>query len=116
MSKLLAILTVTALIVSSCKTVYSTTSIEPNKSFVLGENDHDAFEVSVKNISREDIKISKMPKGGTKESVQILYPDKKASIKIERNTALYLDNNSNKNVSVEIVLKSNSNLSMGYKD
>jgi selenocysteine lyase/cysteine desulfurase len=116
MKKLLFVLTAITLIASSCKTVYSTTSIEPNKSFVLGDNEHDAFEVTIKNVSKENLELLKMPNSGTKELIQILNPDKTATIKIEKNTALYIDNKSNNKVSVELNLKSSSHLSMGYKD
>jgi hypothetical protein len=116
MKKLLIALTAITLTATSCKTVYSTTSIEPNKSFVLGDNEHEVFEVTVKNISKENLELLKMPNGGTKELIQILNPDKTATIKIEKNTALYIDNKSTKKVSVELNLKSNSHLSMGYKD
>lgn len=116
MKKLLIAVIATALSASSCKTVYSTTSIEPNKSFVLGDNDHNAFEVTIKNISKEKLELAKMPNGGSKEIIQILDPNKTATVNIEKNTALYIDNKSKYKVLVELNLKSNSHLSMGYKD
>lgn len=116
MNKLLIALITIALTASSCKTVYSTTSIEPNKSFVLGDNEHDAFEVTIKNISKENLELSIMLNVGSKKLIQILNPDSNATINIEKNTALYIGNKSNNKVSVELNLKSNSHLSMGYRD
>jgi selenocysteine lyase/cysteine desulfurase len=116
MKKLLIALIAITLTASSCKTVYSTTTIEAKKSFVLGDNEHDAFEVTLKNISKEDLELSQMPNGGTKQLIQVLNSDKSATIKIEKNTALYIENKSSNKASVELNLKSNTHLSMGYKN
>jgi hypothetical protein len=116
MRKLLIALTALTLTASSCKTVYSTTTIEAKKSFVLGDNEHDAFEATLKNISTEDLELFQMPNGGAKQLIQILNSNKTATVKIEKNTALYIENKSDNKVSVELNLKSNSHLSMGYKN
>jgi selenocysteine lyase/cysteine desulfurase len=116
MKKLLIALMAITLTASSCKTVYSTTTIEAKKSFVLGDNEHDAFEVTLKNISKEDLELSQMPNGGTKQLIRVLNSDKSATIKIEKNTALYIENKSSNKASVELNLKSNTHLSMGYKN
>ena len=112
----LLIATALTLTASSCKTVYSTTTIEAKKSFVLGDNEHDAFEATLKNISREDLELYQMPNGGTKQLLQTLKSKKSATVKIEKNTALYIENKSDSKASVELNLKSNSQLSMGYKN
>ena len=116
MKKLLIALIILIITASSCKTVYSTTSIEPKKSFVLGDNEHGAFEVTIKNISNDDLDLCQMPNGGTKQLIQVLNSSKSATVKIEKNTALYIDNKSDNKASVELNLKSNTNLSMGYKN
>jgi hypothetical protein len=117
MKQLLFKIFLLTLAATSCKSVYSTTTIEANKSFVLGDNEHDEFEVILKNISKEDLELSQMPNGGTKQPLQVLKSKKSVSLKIDKNAALYIDNKSDSKVSVELVsLKSNSRLSMGYKD
>ncbi|TAE10981.1 MAG: hypothetical protein EAZ47_11105 [Bacteroidetes bacterium] len=116
MKKILVGLAAITLTTSSCKTVYSTTSIEPKKFFVLGDNEHEAFEITIKNISKENLELLKVPNGGKSELVQILNPHKKATIIIEKNTALYVHNKSQFKVAVELDIKSNSHLSMGYKE
>jgi hypothetical protein len=116
MKKILAFLIVLIVVNQSCKTVYSTTSIEPKKSFVLGDNEHSAFEITIKNISEDNVALYRKPNGGTKEFIQFLNSNKSATLVIEENTALYVQNESDKKVSVELKLKSTSNLSMGYKD
>jgi hypothetical protein len=116
MKKFLIALTALTLTASSCKTVYSTTTIEAKKSFVLGDNEHEAFEVTIKNISNDNVELSQMPNGGTKQLIQVLNSNKSAIIKIEKNTALYIENKSDNKASVELNLKSNTHLSMGYKN
>lgn len=116
MKQLCTILAAVVLTTLSCKSVYSTTSIEPKKTFVLGDNDHEAFEVSLKNISKEDLELSQMPNGGTKTFIQTLNPYKSITLKIEKNTALYIENKGENKASVELNPKSSSRLSMGYKD
>jgi len=104
MKKLLFVLTALALTVSSCKTVYSTTSIEANKSFVLGENEHGGFEVRLKNISKNDVELYKMPDGEIKQLIKTINPGKSFTIKIGVNTALYIFNKSDNKASVELNL------------
>jgi uncharacterized protein YxeA len=116
MKRFLIALTALTLTASSCKTVYSTTSIDSKKSFVLGDNDHSPFEVTIKNISNDNVELSQMPNGGNKQLIQVLNPSKSATVKVEKNTALYIENKSNNKASVELNLNSNSHLSMGYKD
>ncbi len=120
MKKLLIALTALTLTASSCKTVYSkvysTTTIEAKKSFVLGDNDHEAYEVTIKKMSKDDVLLSQIQKGGTKQLIQVLNSNKSAIIKIEKNTALYIENKSDKKAIVELDIKSNSSLSMGYKN
>lgn len=116
MKKILIFSLAIILAASSCKSVYSTTSIDPKKSFVLGDNEHEAFEASLKNISKENLELSQMPSGGTKTLLQVLNPNKSATVKIEKNTALYIENKTNNKASVELNLKSGTHLSMGYKN
>ena len=82
MKKFLIISIAITMAASSCKTIYSTTTIEAKKSFVLGDNEHDAFECSLKNISKEDFELSQMLNGGPKQVIQILNPNKSVTIKI----------------------------------
>ena len=116
MKKLLIAFVALTIAVSSCKTVFSTTTIEAKKSFVLGDNEHEAYEVTIKNISKDDVLLSQIPNCGTKQLLQVLNSNKSAAIKIEKNTALYIENKSDKRAIVELDLKSNSSLSMGYKN
>ena len=84
MRTLLIALIALTLTASSCKTVYSTTTIEAKKGFVLGDNEHDAFEATLKNISREDLELYQMPNGGTKQLLQTLKSNKTATVKYKR--------------------------------
>jgi hypothetical protein len=43
----------------------SNTTIKPNESFVLGNNEHGTFKVKLKNASNHDLKIIMAITGGT---------------------------------------------------
>ncbi len=116
MKKPLFVLVTIIFSISSCKSVYSTLSIDANKSFVLGDNEHDEFEVSLKNISKNNVESFKMPMGASKKLIQTLVPGKLVIVNIEKNTSLYIDNKSASKATVELNLKSNSHLSMGYEN
>ena len=108
------VLLVTA--VSGCKSVYSTTTIESKKTFVIGDNEHESFEVTIKNISNDVVEIAQKPNDGTVKLLQSLEAKKTAVIKIAKNTALYIENKLDNKVAVALNFKSTSHLSMGYKN
>ena len=103
-------------VASSCKSVYSTTTIEPKTTFVIGDNEHQTFEVTINNISNEVVEISQKPNDGIIQLLQNLKSKKTVLIIIPKNTALYISNKSENKVAVELNLKSTSHLSMGYKN
>lgn len=76
------------LIAPYCKTAYSITSIEPKKSFVMGDNEHELFEATLKNTSNNEVELIKMPNNEVKTTIQILEPGESVSATIEKNIAL----------------------------
>jgi hypothetical protein len=108
---------VLALIVTSCSvfnSLTSNTTIKPNESFVLGNNEHGTFKVKLKNISNHDLKIIKAPITGGTHSPIIVRPNETIRVKAERNTALIIENKSDEAASVDLYVTGDTGLSMGY--
>lgn len=94
----------------------SETTIQPNDRFVLGNNDHGAFKVKLKNISSIDLEVYLTPINGGKHSMQIIKPSQSTSIKVEKNTALNIANNSSTVAFVNLKVTGDTGLSMGYSN
>ena len=94
----------------------STTNIDPQASFVLGNNEHGSFYVNLKNISTNPLNIHLAPIDGGKHSPVVVQPDQKVNLKVDRNTAVVIANPSNENANVELKVHGDTGLSMGYKN
>jgi hypothetical protein len=104
------------LLISACGTLTSTTSIDANNSFVLGNNQHGTFSVRLKNIAEEDIELHRAPVDGGRHSFETVKPGQTIKVKVDKNTALVIENKSTKQASVELFVTGDTGLSMGYKD
>lgn len=100
---------------TACKTLTSTTYIKPNDAFILGNNVHREFKVRLKNISNSNLEIWRTPLGGGQHSKVLVKPTETIQVKVEENTALRINNNSNEQATVELLVKGDTGLSMGYK-
>ncbi|SHF95774.1 hypothetical protein SAMN05444372_101329 [Flavobacterium micromati] len=94
----------------------SNTSIKPNDSFVLGNNEHGSFTVKLKNVSKNDIDIYKAPISGGTHSRITIKPNIKTIVKVDRNTALVIENKSTDYASVDLKVTGDLGLSMTYKN
>jgi hypothetical protein len=120
MKKLIAIVSIVTIVIAttSCsifKTVTSNTTIQPNDSFVLGDNIHGQFSVKLKNISKNAITVYHAPNDGGKHTFETVQPKQTINVKVEPNTALVVENKSNEIASVDLLVKGDKGLSMGYK-
>lgn len=115
MKQAITLLLAVLVFITSCKTLTSTTMIQPNKSFVLGNNEHGAAKVKLKNISPNDIEVYHAPINGGKHSSQIVKPNETVTVKVEKNTALVIANLSSLQASVKLFVTGDLGLSMGYK-
>lgn len=115
MKQTITLLVMVVLSISSCKTLTSTTTIKPNESFILGNNEHGAAKVKLKNISPNNIEVYHAPINGGKHSAQTVKPGETVVIKVEKNTALVIANISSLQASVELFVTGDLGLSMGYK-
>jgi hypothetical protein len=117
MKKLIAIVTI-VIAFTSCsifKTVISNTTIQPNDSFVLGDNVHGQFSVKLKNVSKNAIVVYHAPNEGGKHTFETVQPNQTVKVKVEPNTALVVENKSNDVANVDLLVKGDTGLSMGYK-
>ncbi|GAB4395600.1 MAG: hypothetical protein OHK0053_04860 [Microscillaceae bacterium] len=96
--------------------LHSTTYIKPKDAFILGYNQHGSFSVRLKNESQTDITVWKYPVGGGQHSPAIVKPNETVKLKVERNTALRIENQSNDQVAVALVVKGDTGLAMAYKN
>ena len=113
--KLFVILVLT----SSCgvsNSLNSNTSIKPNESFVLGNNEHKSFKVVLKNISNHELKIFMAPNSGGTHSYIIVVPNETVKVKADKNTALVIENKSSEQANVTLKVTGDIGLSMGYKN
>jgi len=67
----------------------------------------------VKNISKNDVTVSLVPIDGGRYLFKLIKPGETIKVKVERNTALVINNTSNQNVSVELLVNGDLGLSMG---
>jgi len=106
------------ILITSCsmfKTVTSNTIITPQNSFVLGNNKHGSFTVKLKNVSINEVVLHRAPITGGNHSYVTVKPTETVKVDVESNTALIIENKSNDTASVDLYIKGDTGLSMGYK-
>ncbi len=113
--KNLFIFTTLLFLLHSCS-LTSTTYIQANDAFVLGNNQHGRFSVKLKNLAVNDLIIWKTPIDGGQHSPITAKPNETVKVKVERNTALKIENNNPAEATVELIIKGDTGLSMGYKN
>ncbi len=103
-------------IFTSCSTLHSTTSIQPNDSFILGNNQHGSFKVQLKNVSNNNLEVYHAPINGGKHSSQNVKPNQSVVVKVDKNTALIIANQFDDTATVTLRVTGDVGLSMGYKN
>lgn len=107
-----------AMALTSCSvfgSLTSNTTIQPNESFVLGNNEHGTFSLKLKNVSNHDLKILMAPITGGTYSPIMVKPRETVKVKVEQNTAILIENKSNEEASVDLYVTGDTGLSMGYQ-
>lgn len=102
------------LLISGCA-LNSTTYIKPNDRFILGNNPHGKVRVKLSNISTQPIQTQLFPIDGGSHSLSTVNSGKTSRVKIDKNTALHIINNSTDTVIVKLKVRGDLNLSMGYR-
>lgn len=92
----------------------SNTSIKPNENFLLGNNEHGKFKVTLKNVSNHAIAIYFAPIEGGTYSRQTIEINQVVSTKVASNTAVVIENKSSEYASVDLKVTGDLNLGMTY--
>ncbi|OYU82477.1 MAG: hypothetical protein CFE24_15460 [Flavobacterium sp. BFFFF2] len=103
---------------ASCSVFNSLTSqtyIKPHERFVLGNNKHGSFKANVKNSSKNDLYIIQLPIDGGSHSPVVLHPNESIRLKVDRNTAISIENQFDEQATVDLLVKGDTGLSMGYQ-
>lgn len=119
--KHIALIFATILVFTSCahlpfQRLTSTTTIKGNDAFILGNNEHGKFAVRLKNTADSEITIWQVPVTGGQHSPLKIGAKQKAEIKVDRNTALRIENPSSEAIDIELIVTGDTGLSMGYKN
>lgn len=110
---------IVAIALYSCsifRTLTSVTTIEPNNSFVLGQGEHGSYTVHLENTSKYNLNLILTNLEGISTAPTIVKANEKTTLKVDKNTKLTIENNSNSKVNVKLLVKGDTNLSMGYKN
>lgn len=93
----------------------STTIIEPNQSFVLGEGKHGGYAAKIVNKGKVDVEVFGERESEERKSLGVLKPDDKGEYNVAENTKVIFKNLGNETATIGIKLSGETNLSMGYK-
>jgi hypothetical protein len=103
----------------ACKSLTSTTTIDPNKSFVLGDGPHGGYTAQIKNVGADAIEVMQSDRNGKVTALGSLQRRESGEYKVGANTTVIFKNKSlaEKGV-IEIIITGNlsGRLSMGYRD
>lgn len=101
-------------LLQSCGTLSSTTYIDAEKSFVLGEGNHGSYTAKVKNAGTENIEVFAVNNAGITTSLGILKPNESGKYPVKKNTTVKFENKGSEQGVIKIRAKGDTNLSMGY--
>jgi hypothetical protein len=93
----------------------STTIIEPNQSFVLGEGKHGGYTAKIINKGKTDVEVFAAAENEERKSLGVLKPKDKGEYNVAKNTQVIFKNLGDKTATIGIKLAGETNLSMGYK-
>jgi hypothetical protein len=94
----------------------STTYIKAKDAFILGNNEHGKFSARLKNASNAPITVWQCPIKGGRHSPTVIKTNETVWLSVSRNTALKIENESDEQATIELLVKGDTGLSMGYKN
>ena len=68
-----------SILFQSCAFLSSGTIIGPNKTFILGEGNHQAYSITLENIGSKEVEILTQEKGKTLTAIGIIKKNEKSS-------------------------------------
>jgi hypothetical protein len=105
-----------AAILASCGSLHSVTTIEANKSFVLGQGRHGSYKAKVQNIGDHPVEVFvQQPDNGPVVSLGVLKPREINNYPVKANTTVMLKNLGSSPATLKLDVKGDTDLSMGYK-
>lgn len=93
----------------------STTYIEPNQSFVLGEGKHGGYNAKITNKGNVDVEVLGEPENEERKSLGVLKPNDRGEYNVAKNTKVIFKNLGSEKATIGIKLSGDTGLSMGYK-
>ncbi len=96
-------------------TLTSTTYIEANKSFVLGEGKHGDYTAKIINKGKVDVEVFTALENEDKKSLGVLKPEDKGEYNVTKNMQVIFKNLGAEKAVIGIKLSGETNLSMDYK-
>jgi hypothetical protein len=101
---------------NACQTLHSTTYIEPNKTFVLGDGNHAPFNAKVQNMGNDEVEVTITNGSNEKIYLGILAVGEVYTYTVPSNSTVSFKNTSESNKStIKIKAKGDTNVSMGYQ-
>jgi hypothetical protein len=114
--KNLCLVLVLAALTQSCASLFSYTTIDPNRSFMLGEGKHGAYSAKITNDSFVDVEVFSIGAEATEISLGVLKTGVQQTFNVPANTPVRFKNASALPAAIKIVLFGDPNMSMGYKE
>jgi len=95
----------------------SQTSIEPGKSFVLGEGEHGSYTASIQNTTNSPVEVFiQKYQSEVSTSLGVLNKGDKQEYRVAKDNRVSFKNLGKKVAEINIKLRGETNLSMGYKE
>ncbi len=116
MKNALFMLFILSLLLASCRSLTSVTSIKANESFILGNNPHGGYFVKLRNTAKQDLTIIQSDLDGKVKSTTVAKSKEWLNLQVAPNTAVQIQNAASTSADVELKLVGDTHLSMGYKN
>jgi hypothetical protein len=95
----------------------SQTTIEPGKSFVLGEGEHGSYTASIQNTTNSPVEVFiQKYQSEVSTSLGVLNKGDKQEYRVANNNRVSFKNLGKRVAVINIKLRGETNLSMGYKE
>jgi hypothetical protein len=99
-----------------CTNLFPQTMIEGGETFQLGENEHEAYSFSVKNIGAHPVSIITMSELSQRSTIKTLSPNQTFTLNVNKNQPIYFENKNKSKAFVKINFIGNPILSLNYKN
>jgi hypothetical protein len=107
---------VSLFVISQLDTLTSSTTIDPGRTFEVGEEKHGAFTVDVRNTCKQPIGVSRATIDGNETQLATVASGKSKTFSIPQDTKAMFANRSKITCIIELTLSGDTDLSMGGKN